>query len=441
MTFLQMKVTIPPSPNNNVIRVFRDELLPFLDECFYVKNIGLQKIKYCYNLDSQQKIPSDFGPPPRFFGQCGLGYDQYAFYLGITFKPQSDIIMYQINQINYIDAVGLNDDDASNQFRVVTTIDDMDTEWNPKNPWRVNNDDVDCYGPLKPIEKPPEVLDYAEFLQTRKNPYQKKIIQRVFLQDQLDPRLPGFVSLDTGHVGVYRLDKQTSQTVSGDGAIPGECLDTYLTAILYKTLGKPNCDDPGALSFNYGIMRIAVPKCFMPSDVCLPYANYDVQYFSVGAHQCCNKDSKLLPFWTVNAKMLKKIQKKDEPYAYVFFAPQGQVRSRMTDENQTVPPLIDWGDRKGYLLETPSYAFIFRYKVPNPEWPGSPSHATCYDTVATSKPVGDELIGPDGVNWCPSIYGDNFDSIDAMIAAPFIGSVGKDSVWPNNQSLTKNNYN
>jgi hypothetical protein len=90
------------------------------------------------------------------------------------------------------------------------------------------------------------------------------------------------------------------------------------------------------------------------------------------------------------------------------------------------PPVISWGQYKGYLLCAPTFTWYFRYKDPNPDWEGSPINCPCYLDPNTNQPITDEL-GP----WCPELYGGAFSSYDAFMNSSNIGSVVKNQPWPN----------
>lgn len=88
-----------------------------------------------------------------------------------------------------------------------------------------------------------------------------------------------------------------------------------------------------------------------------------------------------------------------------------------------MPPTFSWGGRSGYLLGAPTFAFIFRFRLPSGAWAGSPVHAPCYDTKDDQQPVAPN-------EWTPSIYADNFDSLAAFEGASHIGAVEAGEPWP-----------
>mmetsp|Transcript_47434 Transcript_47434/g.60917 ORF Transcript_47434/g.60917 Transcript_47434/m.60917 type:complete len:131 (-) Transcript_47434:61-453(-) len=115
-------------------------------------------------------------------------------------------------------------------------------------------------------------------------------------------------------------------------------------------------------------------------------------------------------------------------YFYIFFAPPDEVReyaeSTQPGGLQSTPPKYEWGGYKGYLLGLPDFAFIFRYRVNNPNWPGNPENAPCYPIALLNQPITN--IG-DG--WLPEIYGDNFDSFAAFENASSIGPIVPGGDW------------
>lgn len=404
--FLQMLLTtIPPNPDKHpsVLRLYRDEIEPFL--------------VYCITQPKNSDIIYSYVTDTTYMGQYKLGFDQYATYYVINENPSNLLLINQINQVNYI-SIGnsdfyIEDSDPSILYRV-NLSDNPETDdgqWGERqNPWMEGNLDTCCNGPLRPIST-------------------SSTMKITSIELNL---CSSFVDFSRNSIGVYKLDKKTSQIVVGDGVKKGECLNTYLFASLKPTVyGIYTCDSTSNL-YEYGIMRIAVPNVFKTDSSCKSYKTYDVQYFSIGSHQC-NNDTDALPFWTVNAKMFDNIRIPNDPYIYIFFAPKNEVQTKMTDMHQYIPPIVTWGNRKGYLLQSPSYAFIFRYRSPSDSWPGSPVHAICYDKPTEVRPIKDELIDPSGINWCPSIYGDNFSSLEVMLSSPYIGQVPINGSWPSSQ--------
>lgn len=247
--------------------------------------------------------------------------------------------------------------------------------------------------------------------------------------DSWDVGLPNPINPTTGEVYVYRVDKLNSETrFAGEEPNKG-CLTTYLFSTFLTTLADCGTIDEGFLQ--YGVMRIKVPNTYDSTMPCGDMGSYDALYYSVSSHQCKGTSSDgLLPFWTVNARMMKNTPS-DDGYVYVFWAPVADAReikrqqSTNPGDNYWEPPIIEWGGRRGYLLGLPTLAFFFRYKAPDTSWEGWPGNAPCYDTPDQNQPITDQLG-----DWCPELYGQTFASYDAFINAPSIGVVPRDGPWP-----------
>lgn len=222
-----------------------------------------------------------------------------------------------------------------------------------------------------------------------------------------------------GNVNVYRLDEQSSAFIEGDQYKVGECLYTYLFATLTPELPTQITDcSTFEITKNYGIIQYPIPSSLFRNRLChASYpSNLDVQYWSVSSHLCnIPTPPPYTPFWTVNAEMMFDISV--DGYGYVLWASYNEVLTYVKDPKSPYPPIIDLSNnRKAYLLVLPSLAFIFRYRQPNVGWSGNPVHAKCYKTSKTNQPITDQLVGPDGVNWCPQIYGsDEFTSLQDFI--------------------------
>lgn len=211
----------------------------------------------------------------------------------------------------------------------------------------------------------------------------------------------------TANVNVYRLDKQSSAFIEGDQYKPNECLFTYLFAILTETIPTSITDCPNfVIKKRYGIIQYPVPSSVYATGQYYP-ENIDLQYWSVSSHLCnIGQVPSYVPFWTVNAKMIADISK--DGYGYILWAPYDEVVSYIKDPKSPIPPIIHLPkNQKAYLLQEPSLAFIFRYREPSVTWSGNPIYAPCTNTPKEmfENPITNQLISPDGINWCPQIYG------------------------------------
>ena len=110
--------------------------------------------------------------------------------------------------------------------------------------------------------------------------------------------------------------------------------------------------------------------------------------------------------------------------AHVFWAPRQELRRHGWGE-QSTPPIVTWKNikgknDKGYLLDTPTYLFIFRYKAPQEDWEGNPANMPCH--FSDTGPRGNPPVPPG--EWVPALYGENFASLEDMLASDSIGGYG-----------------
>ena len=226
---------------------------------------------------------------------------------------------------------------------------------------------------------------------------------------------------------------------------PEGCITGYLLAV-------PDCTEcPNFPTvFPFGIMRITIPDSYLSnasycceSSACTS-EKFDVYYSSVSSMQeyCYGGDSgkDCLPFWSVNTRLLVQggidFEIDGQKYAYVFWAPQEQVYAYLGGSKPSTPPIITWGNKKGYLLGAPSWAFYFRYKLENKDWPGNTARLLpCAPTIQDLQPITNELMGPTNVNWCPQLYGDNsITSLQSILdnSVTNIGPVNNltETSWP-----------
>jgi hypothetical protein len=129
----------------------------------------------------------------------------------------------------------------------------------------------------------------------------------------------------------------------------------------------------------------------------------------------------------VNIKMMQEL---GDDYGYIFWAPYEEVKKRIQLKYDSKPPIVQWGSIRGYLLQTPTLSFIFRYKDPKLEWAGNPihSHYPLTPEQIFEYPINDQLKEGD-INWCPQVYGQpierDFTSLDDMLNSEFIGPFQK----------------
>lgn len=221
---------------------------------------------------------------------------------------------------------------------------------------------------------------------------------------------------------VYRPSKDMTET-----RIPEE---PYKVCILGYLISIPCNQTYTKNPFYYGIMRITIPDCYISTEhyQCLSSKeteHFDVYYSSVSSQNTPSEP--YYPYWTVNMRMLHSISFTihDQPYAYVFWAPRDQIPDF---EKLTTAPIVEWGNKKGYLLPAPTYAFFFRYKQENPDWKGNTKNAPCALTVDTIRPVTVQLTDLDTkVNYCPQLYGQNFDSFMEFLSSPSIGPISNET--------------
>lgn len=328
-------------------------------------------------------------------GSVGLGYDQYAQYLGVVLPASSDekilTITGTFQQVAYmsaalysnVDGVEIQEELLDRQMNVVN---------GESNPYIVTN---------------PSVFSYTtEHINSNLNTFTN--IRKV---NKLNLKL---ANDNSGKIEVYRLDKESSERDLADDIAPDGCSRAYLFA---------NKNDSQEMI----ILRIKIPKTFIenqhPDKV---FSQYQTRYFSVGSHRQ-SYDGIILDYWTVNARMLKDYEDADG-YAYVFFAPDTYTKQLATEQGTppTKPPVMEWGRYKGYLLGDPSYAIILRYRDPDPNWQGSPENAKCYVNSTDLKPVTADELG----EYFPEIYGDTLDHFNAG----HIGIVNKNASWPENSN-------
>ncbi|CAE8702871.1 unnamed protein product [Polarella glacialis] len=212
---------------------------------------------------------------------------------------------------------------------------------------------------------------------------------------------------------LYRLSADMTVLVMADSAT-GSCSDSYLISPaqgVVATYPDQDFSNVDVYNFSWGFIRMRVPFVFNNSGEKIYQGSYsadnsdgyDVNYWSVSANVAQNGRDPNVPF-TVNALMMQEQERMmtSTGHSYVLFAPMDFVIN-MTAANSTTPPKVNLPKLgiSAYVLAAPSYAFIFRYKVPSPDWPGSTENVPCAATTAemNSSVANCETLG----NWAPQI--------------------------------------
>jgi len=326
-------------------------------------------------------------------GPLGFGHDQYATYWNYPDQTVGDFLASRVlvNDISHANYFSL-------QYGNPTPMPPL-----PPQSLQYGFDDtdpsityyIDCWSPK------PMVFPSPYFVSV-----QPPLSSNVTTKEKEEPL--------KGNVNVYRLDKQTSAYIEGDDYKPGECLATYLFALVTNaTSVVPTQCSSFQVLHPYGLLQMRIPvSCFDNDEYYngCGVNNIDLQYWSVGSHICLDQTDRFLPFWTVNAQMMHDL---GQEYGYVVWAPYDDVAALVTDPLSTSPPVITIGknhDIKAYVLQTPTLAFIFRYRQTRLGWAGNPLNAPCTDTLQEMLATGaitDQLTGEDGVNWCPQLLADD----------------------------------
>jgi hypothetical protein len=356
------------------------------------------------NAFSYHSWGADFG-----YGAMYLGYDQYAQYFqvnlpyGIFNSDSKLVITGTFQQVAYLSAVMYSSGvDKYIQQGIVDK--EIPTVAGACNPYQSSHPSVFAYP--------------TEFFSTYATPANAFSLDKLtkIKNGRLENMFKNISPRRSGEIPVYRLDKETSLNVVADGVPASDgCSNAYLMA-------------QKSSSQEVLILRIKVPNTFIdnnhPDKI---FHNYHASYFSVGSHRMSyNSDDPndiLLSYWGVNARMLNKFKDK-EGYAYVFFAPNSYTNNIAIEQHTqpTQPPVITWGNYKGYLLGEPDFAVILRYRDPNIQWEGSPENARCYPTSTDNKPIAHYELG----DYTPEIFGDTLDNF----LNGKIGAVSKDTSWP-----------
>lgn len=391
-------------------------------------------------------------PYIRYYkGSRNFGYDQFAQYYTAVVDPSeypADAVLHasgSFYQSAYSSITSYNYSNTPDLILGQPLFHASATGWqvsgsDTSNPFIVGNPSVLAYEPasrgdrIDEIPTPEEEMrlrDLESVLSFSYAPDMRKLPRSV-------PALAaaikeGEVISDTGKVDFYRLDEYLSSLCLPDASDfgAGGCSDEYIFA---PTTPETSQDQ-------VYILRVRVPSTFFnsshPSAV---FDSYQSTYFSVSSNRNnslieanhdtgkLDIDAFLPKYWTVDSRMMNAL-KDEEGYAYIFCVPDEYARALSAQqndgyswENRTQPPVLVWGDYKGYALAEASYAIILRYKEPQSSWEGSPSHARCYPTIEENKPLPAGALG----SYTPEAYQGSFKSF----LEGRIGAVRKQGPWP-----------
>ncbi len=217
-----------------------------------------------------------------------------------------------------------------------------------------------------------------------------------------------------GEVLFFRADAVRSATGFSDEMAADGCSKGYLSATK---------DDPN--NQQVLILRIKMPTTFIGSATPdLTFGRYQCRQVSVSANiESTASVDPLLDFWTVSSRMLNEYVDNDG-YAYVFFAPTYFTEQLVKEQGvpSRTPPVMTWGNYKGYLLGDPNYAVVIRYRDPASDWEGNPQNAVCYLSPQYNQPVTVDELGV----FLPELFGDTM----ANFLNGKIGAVISDRSWP-----------
>ena len=369
---VQNKDSSLPKWSNVIFRIYKDTMTTTEDQ--------LSRITY-----GQFTFPLYYWYYKNSFeeGQKNNAYDQYAIAYALR-KPVTirSVQATNLTNINYWSLNFTDDNSVSTTNYYVSG-----KSPSPLFPTTYKNNSVQVPDPF--ADGSPTTSCYT--LQLQRRQCRQLRTESVYFIDL------NYIVENVGNiVSVYRPDKESSDLIGkyGDDYVPGTCLTTYLIAPVYSTQFSQFPD------YNYGQIKITLGNIYTTNG-CQTQQEFDAQYFSVSSTQDPNITfDEYLPFWTVNARMLRSIAN-DAGEAYVFWAPFDVVKERKQNPRPTdtvtaayEPPLIvGTNGEKGYLLQKSTYMYIFRYRDANPAWQGAPSNAPCYDYTSENKPITTEL-GP-----------------------------------------------
>jgi len=354
-----------------------------------------------------------------YSGGAGPGFDQYAQYLNADLRRNDGAVLEvtgPFQNVSYISATVYKTLFAVNNetmqfFGIGNQLEAFDYEFKvdgPSNPYIMGNPSVFSYDPPPPsLPQPlpdPESVSAARKITT----FQNSDIFSLPLQMQY--------SASIGSVPVYRLDKFTSQVILADDIAADGCTRAYLFA------------EPNTTELQILILRIKLPSTFIDDNTPdSTFGDYQTRYFSVSAHRSnFTVDKHTISYWGVNARMMKPLADADG-YVYVFFTPDSFSQDLATKQGCApgIPPILSWGRYSGYVLGSPSYSIIIRYRAPQKAWNGSPENAVCYSSPRTLMPLHPGELA----EFTPEIYG---GSLEAFTEKGQIGPIYNKQPWPSN---------
>lgn len=413
---LQCTMKFPDSvrPSKNFFSVFRDY--------FYsdTTDLPIDKITPIITNDKNESFAMilQFYYPewiketdPKQGGCLNLGNDQYAIYWIFphpgenNFIPKSvhlqDVLTVDYFSVNY----GYNVKDPKASL-----------------PYSINNTDV--LNTTYFIEPFPDQKMFVPnpflFNNFTNNCYQKSTPSFDFKSTNImTPKQKCHFSKKT-KVNVYRLDRKTSQFVEGDQFKPGTCLTTYLFSLVTdaKDLNFQKCPEFDVL-YPFGYIKMQIPSSVYDGKdtKCELRPKVDVDYWSVSANICAEETDFILPFWTVNAQMLYNLS---NDVGYILWAPNHEVKKYMKHPQQSIPPIVTLKNgRRAYLLQTPTFSFIFRYRNTSETWKGNPIYAPCCNTFEETLKRGaitNQMIDGNGVNQAPEVFAINATSVQDLVS-------------------------
>jgi hypothetical protein len=429
--------------NNTIIlfKVYRDTMTlvgnqnisPLIPQYTY-SSVDTSGGVQCFTLGESYNYPTGYVNQRISTGDA----DEYAFYYGAQqdySKSQKIISLfgYNVNEVNYFNIIF--DKQSVVQKSIICDSDSIiytvQGEKIP-NPFKSTHWTANCVSG----HIPSECIQPSTTFLTSARPFDDSLLKTTVPSTDISGQ----------KINVYFPSAEIAQLFTGETKDVSGCITGYLISV-------PDCEFQCIQKFPLGIMRIAIPHCYVSngSYECTPTTRtennkFDTYYWSVSSQsRDCMADATnaCLPFWTVNARMLLQsnidFEINGQKYAYIFWAPQDQVNAYLKGSKPYEAPIITWGSKKGFLLGAPTGAFYFRYKLENPEWAGSTFNLLpCYQKTVEmfENPITTQLTGKDGVNWCPQLYGDppNTTTLESLLnnTVQYIGPVSNTSEtsWP-----------
>jgi hypothetical protein len=413
-----MKFPKSVKPSTKFFSVFRDYLY------FDTTDIPLRKITPIITNIKNESFPMDllFYYPewiketsPTVGGCLYLGFDQYAIYWNYPALPSET---YHANQINFIPKSVYIPNILSVKYFSINYGYDVEELRNAL-PYNIENTDrLNTTYFIEPFPNQkmfvPNPYIFHNFIN---NCYEQQgTIESVSRNTQTDNKN---IKCST-KVNVYRVDKETSKIIEGDQYKLGECLTSYLFSLVTNADSINISDCPNFdILYPFGYIKMQVPSSVYDEnpEQCVTRPDIDIEYWSVSSNICSSQADLILPFWTVNAQMLYNFS---SDVGYILWAPNEEVKKHMTHPRQSIPPIISLNNgRKAYLLQTPTFSFVFRYRNASITWKGNPFYAPCCDTFKETLQKGaitNEMIDSQGINQAPEVFAIDATSVDDLIS-------------------------